>query len=312
MLKVYGCLVHEHDLRLVVLAIVIASLGSYTSISLLRQTVKLAGQNASKWLCARNIGDRLGDLGNPFRCDARLSAAGSRGLRYGPDRVVARDRHPSHRVRLHYRTLAAWAGQACLRRSRGRVGASSRCITWECPASNCRGSSCGTHALVMASVVMALGFGAGAMVLGLNGQNPYCGLGAAGLLALAICSLHFTGMAAASIELTGGVAPNYNAFSVTLIAISVAFVSGFILLLSLTALQLYRRNLRRIEREQANLRQLADISVEGLVVCKGRRDRRRQHQPRSDDRAREGRALRSGTRQPVRRPASCFNHYFDQ
>src|SRR5260370_15064657 len=51
MFKVVGCLVNEHDLRLVGLAAVICSLASFTAISLLHHVLKTKGYLRTVWLC---------------------------------------------------------------------------------------------------------------------------------------------------------------------------------------------------------------------------------------------------------------------
>ena len=51
MLKVYNCIVGEHDLRLVVLAAVVCSLASLTAFSLLHHVRRTTGYLQTVWLC---------------------------------------------------------------------------------------------------------------------------------------------------------------------------------------------------------------------------------------------------------------------
>src|SRR3990170_6084359 len=50
MFTVYNCIVHEHDLRLVVLAAVICALASFTAISILHHARKSTGNMWGVWL----------------------------------------------------------------------------------------------------------------------------------------------------------------------------------------------------------------------------------------------------------------------
>src|SRR5438093_1246503 len=51
MLRVYTCIVHEHDLRLVVLAAIVCSLASFTAINLVHHVRRSTGQMRRVWLC---------------------------------------------------------------------------------------------------------------------------------------------------------------------------------------------------------------------------------------------------------------------
>src|SRR5687768_12298560 len=50
MLKVYNCIVEDHDLRLVVLAAIVCTLASFTAITLLHHVRKSAGSMRGVWL----------------------------------------------------------------------------------------------------------------------------------------------------------------------------------------------------------------------------------------------------------------------
>ena len=50
MLRVYTCIVQEHDLRLVVLAAVVCALASLTAINLIHHVRRSAGQMRQIWL----------------------------------------------------------------------------------------------------------------------------------------------------------------------------------------------------------------------------------------------------------------------
>ena len=123
-------------------------------------------------------------------------------------------------------------------------------------------------ALVAASLIIGPAFGAGAMMFAFK-QSKASGELAAILLCLAICSLHFTGMAAVTIHLEGLLPVTSSTMPPTLLASNLALVCVLILILNLAAVQLKRRSANRSAAERANLLQLADIAVEGLLVCDG-------------------------------------------
>ncbi|TIT72071.1 MAG: bifunctional diguanylate cyclase/phosphodiesterase, partial [Mesorhizobium sp.] len=50
MLTVYNCIVHEHDLRLVVLAALICGISSFSAVNLLRHVQQSTSRNRYAWL----------------------------------------------------------------------------------------------------------------------------------------------------------------------------------------------------------------------------------------------------------------------
>src|SRR5260370_328375 len=60
MLKVYNCVMSEHDLRLVALAAVICALASFTAINLLTHASKSNGYMRSVWICIAAIASGFG------------------------------------------------------------------------------------------------------------------------------------------------------------------------------------------------------------------------------------------------------------
>jgi hypothetical protein len=123
--------------------------------------------------------------------------------------------------------------------------------------------------LVLASLLLGSGFGAVALLVGLAGRSRSHVAAGALLLTLAICSLHFTGMAAVTIEPDPRVAAPAAVLGPGWLALAVAFAGSAVLLLSLVGLALNRREQRRVEAHDALVRELADFAVEGLAVCDG-------------------------------------------
>jgi diguanylate cyclase (GGDEF)-like protein len=268
MLRVYDCIAHQHDLRLVALAVVIAVLGSDTAIALLRHVLTRRGRERVHWLMAAaaaagsaiwsthfvamlayqpqvemGYGQALTALSllfavvltgcgfavAVFRRDLRMQACG--GTLVGLAIAV-----------MHYTGMLALQFPGDL--------------TWN-------------PLLVAASVVLGCALASAAIVVACGHKSAWRRVAAGGLLMLAICVTHFTGMAAASIRLLGGMGAVRKAISSFEMAESVSAACAVILLLSIAALALDRREARRREAENDNLRQLADIAFEGLLICDG-------------------------------------------
>jgi diguanylate cyclase (GGDEF)-like protein/PAS domain S-box-containing protein len=123
--------------------------------------------------------------------------------------------------------------------------------------------------LVAASIVLGAAIGAVALPVGLHGNNEKWKIGGAVLLTLAICSHHFTAMAAVSIipDPTMEISP--SALPAGWLAVAVAIASFGIIALALAGVVLDIRDHRRSEREVDRMRDLANASVEGLLVCDG-------------------------------------------
>jgi diguanylate cyclase (GGDEF)-like protein/PAS domain S-box-containing protein len=124
-------------------------------------------------------------------------------------------------------------------------------------------------ALVAASIVAGAVIGAIALPVGLHSPQEKWKTGGAVLLTLAIVSHHFTAMGAVSIipDPTAEISP--SALPAWALAIGVALASFAIIALALAAAILDVRDRRRSELEVDRMRDLANASVEGLVVCDG-------------------------------------------
>src|SRR5262249_920304 len=89
------------------------------------------------------------------------------------------------------------------------------------------------------------------------------------LLTVAICSLHFTAMGAASIIPDPRIQVSESALPSGLLAIAVALASFIIVFLALGGVAMQVRERRRQELEGDRMRGLANAAVEGLLICEG-------------------------------------------
>jgi len=267
MFKVYNCLVTAHDLRLVALAAVICALASFAAINLLHHGRKSSGHMRGVWLAVSAISTGFGIWAthfvamlaftpgipsgyNIFLTVMSLIAAillTGAGLavsltpnRHGPwlgGTIVA-----GGIAAMHYTGMAAFEIQGV--------------VLWD-------------SALVVASIALAAAIGAFALPVGLHGNEEKWKIGGAVLLTLAICSHHFTAMGAVSIISDPTIEVSPSALPAGWLAIGVALASFAIIGLATAGAVLDIRDRRRSELEGDRMRDLANASVEGLLVCDG-------------------------------------------
>jgi diguanylate cyclase (GGDEF)-like protein/PAS domain S-box-containing protein len=268
MLKIYNCIATEHDLRLVGLAAFVCLLSSFTAINLLRHARKSTGQMRSVWLTVSAISTGFGIWATHFvgmlaftpgipsgynialtilslmaailLTGVGLAVALIPNWRHGPwigGAIVA-----GGIAAMHYIGMAAFEVAGV--------------VFWD-------------PVLIATSIILGAAIGAVALPVGLNGQQEKWKIGGALLLTLAICSHHFTAMAAVSIIPDQAIEVSQSALPAGLLAMGVAIASFAILGLALAGVVLDIRDQRRSELEVDRMRDLADASVEGLLVCDG-------------------------------------------
>jgi diguanylate cyclase (GGDEF)-like protein/PAS domain S-box-containing protein len=268
MLKVYNCIATEHDLRLVGLAAFICVLASVTAINLLRHARKSKGRMRSLWIAVSAISTGFGIWATHFVAmlafepgipsgynitltllslvaaivltGAGLAVSLIPNWRHGPwlgGAIVA-----GGIAAMHYTGMAAFEVAGI--------------VLWD-------------PVLVITSIVLGGAIGAVALPVGLHGDAEKWKIGGALLLTLAICSHHFTAMGAVSIIPYPSIEVSQSALPAGLLAIGVAIASVALLGLALAAVVLDIRDHRRSELETDRMRDLADASVEGLLVCDG-------------------------------------------
>ncbi|MGB6254791.1 MAG: EAL domain-containing protein [Bradyrhizobium sp.] len=268
MLKVYNCIATAHDLRLVALAAFICVLASIAAIRLLRYARISKGRMRSLWLAVSAISTGFGiwathfvamlafTPGIPsgyniiltilslvaaiFLTGVGLTVSLIEDWRYGPwvgGAIVA-----GGIAVMHYMGMAAFEIAGI--------------VVWD-------------PVLVAASIVLGAMIGAIALPVGLHGDSERWKIGGALLLTLAICSHHFTAMGAVSIIPDPSITISQTALPAGLLAIGVTIASLGILGLATAGVVIDIRDHRRSELETDRMRDLADATVEGLLVCDG-------------------------------------------
>jgi diguanylate cyclase len=268
MFKVYNCLATEHDLKLVALAAFVCILASIAAIRLLRYARKSSGRMRGVWLAVSAISTGFGIWATHFIAmlaftpalpggynieltvlsliaaivltGVGLTAALIENSRHGPwigGVIVA-----GGIAAMHYTGMAAFEVAGIL--------------MWD-------------HTLVAASVLLGAVIGAIALPVGLHGDREAWKIGGALLLTLAICGLHFTAMGAAWIIPDASIKVSQTALPAEWLAMAVAIASLGVLGLATAGVVIDIRDHRRSQLETDRMRDLADASVEGLLVCDG-------------------------------------------
>ena len=124
---------------------------------------------------------------------------------------------------------------------------------------------------VAASLILGITLTTVALRAGLAAEGPAARIGAAALLALGICALHFIGMSAVTVLPHADGAPYEGAVTRDRLATLVGFAAFCLLVASLAAALLAHRGRRQREAEADRFRALVDAAVEGLLICDGDR-----------------------------------------
>jgi diguanylate cyclase (GGDEF)-like protein/PAS domain S-box-containing protein len=268
MLRVLSCIAFEHDLRLVVLAAVICALASFTAINLLHHVRRSTGQMRAGWLAIAAAATGCGiwathfiamlafTPGIPSGYDVLLTClslvvavavtgvglVAAIGLRWSGGSLIGGAIVGAGIATMHYTGMAAFEVEGS--------------VVWD-------------QVLVAASVVLGCLFGAIALPVGLQADALKWKIAGSLLLTVAICSLHFTAMGAATVIPDSTVVLSLKSLPSGLLAIAVALASFIIIVLALTGVAVEMRDRRRGELELHRMRGLANAVVEGLLVCDG-------------------------------------------
>jgi diguanylate cyclase len=268
MLKVYNCIATEHDLKLVALAAFVCVLASIAAIRLLRYARISKGRMRAVWLTVSTVSTGFGIWATHFIAMLAFTPALPGGYNIeltvlsliaaivltGVGLTVAL---------IEGWRVAPWVGGAIV------AGGIAAMHYTGMAAFEVAGMVVWDHVLVVASVVLGAVIGAIALPVGLHGEHEGWKIGGALLLTLAICSHHFTGMGAISIIPDPSITVSQTALPAEWLATVVAIASLAVLGLATAGVVIDIRDHRRSQLETDRMRDLADASVEGLLVCDG-------------------------------------------
>jgi diguanylate cyclase len=268
MFKVYNCIANAHDLRLVGLAAVICILASFAAINLLHHARKSSGRMRRVWLAVSAISTGFGIWATHFVAMLAFTPGIPSGynivltilsliaaiLLTGAGLAISLTPNWRHGPWIGGATAAG--GIAAMPYTGMAAFEIAGIILWD-------------PVLVVASIVLGAAIGAVALPVGLHGKEEKWKIGGAVLLTLAICSHHFTAMGAVSIIPAPTIAVSESALPAAWLAVGVAIASFAIIGLAFAGVVLDIRDHRRSELEIHRMRDLANASIEGLLVCDG-------------------------------------------
>ncbi len=268
MLKIYSCITSAHDLKLVVLAALVCALASFAAINLLRHARGSIGHMRDIWLAVSAVSTGFGIWATHFIAMLAFTP----GIPSGYNIALTA-------LSLVAAILLTGAGLAISIIPNGRhgpwlggavvAGGIAAMHYTGMAAFEIEGTILWDPILVVASIVIGAMIGAIALPVGLHGHRERYKVGGAGLLTLAICSHHFTAIGAVGIIPDPTVTVSQSALPAGWLAIGVALAGFVIIGLALAGAVLDIRDRRRSELEVDRMRDLANASVEGLLVCDG-------------------------------------------
>jgi diguanylate cyclase (GGDEF)-like protein/PAS domain S-box-containing protein len=268
MLKIYSCIANAHDLKLVGLAALVCVLASFAAINLLHHARRSTGRMRAVWLAVSAISTGFGIWATHFIAMLAFTPGIPSGYNIALTLLslvaavlltglgLATTIIPDWRHRQ-------WVGGAII------AGGIAAMHYIGMAAFEIAGIVLWDPALVAASIVLGAAIGAVALPVGLHGEGAKWKMGGALLLTLAICSHHFTAMGAVSIIPDPTIEVSQSALPSGWLAAGVAIASCAIIGLALAGVLLDIRDHRRSELELGRMRDLANASVEGLLVCDG-------------------------------------------
>ncbi|MBV8472001.1 MAG: diguanylate cyclase, partial [Hyphomicrobiales bacterium] len=264
-MTVYLCLVGQHDLRLVALAAAICGVAAFAAINLLHHVIRSEGAFRTLWLAVAALASGAGIWATHFI--AMLAFNPGAPVGYNAVLTGASLAAGVAMTGLGFMTAISAAFPFARALGGAIVGIGVALMHYMgMDALEVSGSIQWDPSLVVASIILSVLLGAAALEIGLRRLTaPAVAFGAL-LLAAAICSLHFTAMAAASLIPGPGPIPA-NSIPPRWLAILVSFAALGIMLLALAALAMDLRDRRRAERESDRMRGLADAALEGLLIC---------------------------------------------
>ncbi|HVC63742.1 MAG TPA: EAL domain-containing protein [Acetobacteraceae bacterium] len=269
MLRVFGCIAEEHDLRLVVLAACICLIASFTTVNLLARAWTAPRGSAWRWLVAAAI---------VFGCGV-WSLHFIAMLAFMPSLPIAYD------VKTTVLSVAIAIAGAFLAFSLWRltpskllrIGVGGLLLGLTVSAMHYCGVAAmrlpGTLAFdygeVTLSIAVSIVFATMAFARGGDLSSLRHRLESSGYLTLCICGMHFTGMAAITIRLGAPTNDAGAVFGSGAMAVAVGSVSFAILLVCLAATLMEQRLSQRAVQELRRLQLLSDASDEVLIIQRG-------------------------------------------
>jgi diguanylate cyclase len=265
--QVYACLMQQHDWRLVLVAGVTCLLASWTALSLARRGTRGARRACTAWLAVAAVVTGCGIWATHFI--AMLAFAAGLPVGYEPGLTVL-----SVLVAIAITgggfAIASGGGMARLWMAGAVVGAGVGAMHYTGMAALRVPAFVSWDAvLVVASLLLGVGFGAAAARIALAGGGPARTAAGALLLTVGICALHFTAMGALRLAPTPLLPIPEHQLSSSWLALGVAAATAVILAAAMAGMIVDSHLAGRTAREASRLRALVDATFEGIVIHAG-------------------------------------------
>ncbi|CAH0287873.1 EAL domain-containing protein [Roseomonas sp. CECT 9278] len=268
MLKVYACITEQHDIVLVAVAAVLCAIGAHTTFAQLHLAGQGNLQHRLRWGAVAAVTTGVAIWATHFVAMLAFDPGVPSG--YDPAGTVLSLLLPILLSGAAFAIALCGPGVPRALGAGALLGLGVGAMHYTGMAAfEVAGLKLWDHGTVVVSVVLGVALTMAALRLGLAAQGPGGRLGAAALLALGICALHFIGMGAVTIlPDAGGVAPA-GAVTRDRLAALVGFAAFCLLAASLAAAVLTSQSRRRRKAEAERFRALVDAAVEGLLICDG-------------------------------------------
>ncbi|HYS47689.1 MAG TPA: EAL domain-containing protein [Xanthobacteraceae bacterium] len=269
MLRVLACVGYEHDRWLVLLAAVVCITGSWIAMRLFSRARASTGSTWAGWLFLTGVATGASIWTTHFI--AMLAFEPSVPTSYEPVLTILSLFIAIGATTLGFAVAAARPIRAAGELGGALVGLGIGAMHYTGMAAfRVAGAIDWDLTLVAVSVALGAALGAAALRQMVRTRAAYSQYVAAGILTLAICSLHFTAMGALAIAPDPSIVIPARTMSSEALALSVA---GVALLVMGSGLSSYLIDSSARQESRGRLRRVADASAEGLVITDGARIR---------------------------------------
>lgn len=262
MFRVYTCIAHEHDFRLVIVAGIICLLAAFTAFSTLERA-RLGNARCSGWLALTAFVSGTGIWSTHFVAMLAFQPHLPIGYEVGPTLLSVAAAilitGTGYAVALRPGRASPWIGGAVAGAGIGTmhyIGMSAvklaGWIGWD-------------QTFVLVSMLIGILCGAAAMAEHIRRPSLFPWR-AALLFTLAICGMHFTAMSAATVYPDPTLAVPDEAIDNGTLTVAVVAMAAIILSISFIVVLFDRRLSRQAAEESQRIRAFADAAIEGLVV----------------------------------------------
>ena len=266
--QLYACVTEQHDLRFMAVAAVICALGTHSTFAIGRQVFRdQAWQERLAWGATGVVTTSVAIWATHFI--AMLAYEPGMEISFSIGLTCASLLVAVFLVGLGAGLVVAWPTLSCRILGGGIIGLAISAMHYTgMTAYLVQGTLHWDARTVVASVITGIVLGSFSMAVGFHPRRAIRRL-APLLLLTAVCGTHFLGMDALTISFDPGVGIPSGSMNTTILSLLTANAALLILGVSLVALRLWRLNRLRHEAESQRLRDLADIAVEGLLICAG-------------------------------------------